>query len=99
MDELVTNGVILAESCVALGGETRGRAERFFAWCAETSDEPLALALLLIVRASAAPNDPRLAPLASAIDWAAVADAVNGSMRADLWRELAAPVHALSASR
>ena len=32
MDELVVNGPILAESCIALGDEAKRLAERFFVW-------------------------------------------------------------------
>ncbi|MEJ7727651.1 MAG: hypothetical protein WKG00_00380 [Polyangiaceae bacterium] len=37
MDELVTNGAILAESCLALGPEPSQLAERFFAWHADSA--------------------------------------------------------------
>ncbi len=73
-DELVTNGPILAESCLALGAEARGRAELFFAWRAGTREagvdaddvspeEPIALLLLFLLRAAAAAGDPRLGAL------------------------------------
>jgi hypothetical protein len=81
LDELVTNGPILAESCLALGNEPSHLAERFFAWRSETEDsapEPgeddddgpeqaFALLLLFLLRSATMPTDPRLSPLADMI--------------------------------
>lgn len=78
LDELTTNGAILAESCLALGGNAPELAEQFFAWRSETEefsfdstvegdigpDEPVALLLLFVLRVSSAPDDPRLIELA-----------------------------------
>ncbi|EDM77543.1 hypothetical protein PPSIR1_09575 [Plesiocystis pacifica SIR-1] len=66
--EIVTNGVILAESCLALGPEVVALGERFFAWFGASvamdeageveegdeldSDRALALLLLFILRAA-----------------------------------------------
>jgi hypothetical protein len=77
-DELVTNGVILAESCLALGDEAIDLVERFFAWRSETEENgvdaddpgpehPIALLLLFLVRASHAADDPRLKSLAAMV--------------------------------
>jgi hypothetical protein len=74
LDELVTNGPILAESCLALGAEATDLAERFFAWRSETEassedpedvgpEQPIALLLLFLLRAATMPDDPRLQPL------------------------------------
>ena len=38
MDEFAVNGVILAESCLALGPTARALGERFFAWFAGTAE-------------------------------------------------------------
>lgn len=100
-DELETNGVILAESCLALGVEASDRAEQLFAWCATSSDEPestIALLLLLLVRASTTPDDPRLEALAATLlrrddpPVALLAPSVLVSMRGEIWRDLAAAV-------
>lgn len=77
LDELVTNGPILAESCLVLGAEASHLAELFFAWRSETeasveetepddvgSEQPIALLLLFLLRTAAAPEDPRLEGLA-----------------------------------
>lgn len=78
MEELVTNGPILAESCLALGPEASRLAELFFAWRSETEDsatasmdaddadpeQPIALLLLFVVRTASVPTDPCLDPLA-----------------------------------
>ena len=77
MDDLVTNGAILAESCLALGPEASHLAERFFAWRSETEadvedpedddvgpEQPVALLLLYLLRTAAVPDDPRLEGLA-----------------------------------
>ena len=102
-DELVTNGPILAESCLALGAEATHRAELFFAWLAETEagdagddgpEQPLALLLLLLLRTASTPNDPRLGALAErlvdhpAYDLGEVAEWIAESMRSDLWTDL-----------
>ncbi len=76
-DELVDNGIRLAESAIALGPEASAHAVAFFAWCFETADEPLpenqedseptptiALLLLFIIAVGQAPDDPRLEALA-----------------------------------
>lgn len=78
MDELVTNGPILAESCLALGADATHLAEQFFAWRSETEaaaeqdeeggpEQPIALLLLFLLRAASAPDDPRLATLAEVL--------------------------------
>jgi hypothetical protein len=76
MDELVTNGVILLDSCLALGDETTALAQALFVWLAETTasqttkagdwdpEEPIALLLLLFATAKLTPADPRLERLA-----------------------------------
>jgi hypothetical protein len=77
LDELVTNGPILAESCMALGAEASRLAELFFAWRSETEEsvdeddpdsigpeQPIALLLLFLLHAAAVPDDPRLETLA-----------------------------------
>jgi len=106
--ELDKNGPILAESCLALGDEARRLAELFFVWLSETedldggwdaddgpgSDQPLALLLVFVLRASAAPDDPRLVELADMLVTHAVhppdavAAAIADSMRAELWHDL-----------
>ncbi len=108
-DELVTNGPILAESCLALGPDARAHAERFFAWYAETEpvtsrdgepgvDHPLALLLLLVLRASASPNDARLdALVASIVEHPVhaperVVEHIDESIRAQLWKDLVAEI-------
>jgi hypothetical protein len=74
LDELITNGPILVESCLTLGGEAIRLAELFFAWRSETEEcaehdehvgpeQPIALFLLFLLRAAAMPDDPRLEPL------------------------------------
>jgi hypothetical protein len=104
-DEIVTDGIILLESCWALGVEAGHLAELFFAWLCETepstneasdasSDEAIALLLLFVMRAAAAPEDPRLPSLASRIaehprcSPSDVAQRIGGSMGAALWRDL-----------
>jgi hypothetical protein len=75
LDELVTDGPILAESCLGLGVEATHLGERFFAWRSETEEsaddqeeigpeQPIALLLLLLLRAATTPDDPLLEPLA-----------------------------------
>ena len=100
-DELETNGVILAESCLALGVEASERAEQLFAWCATSSEEPeatTALLLLLLVRACTAPDDPRLEALAATLlerehpPVTELAASAMASMRGEIWRDLAAGV-------
>lgn len=90
MDEFAVNGVILAESCLALGPTVRALGERFFAWLAGTAevyddddeldelddDRPLALLLLYVLRVSADPDDPRLERLAAQI----VDESPNGEL-------------------
>ncbi len=101
LDELVTNGPILAESCLELGPDVSHLAERFFAWCAETEPEvdegdpigpgdPVALILLFLMRVASAPEDPRLEALAERLTGglASVRDWIDGSMRSDLWTDL-----------
>lgn len=98
-DELVTNGAILAESCLALGAEAIEGAERLFAWYAETEpddgpDHPASLLLLFLLRVSHAPSDPRLDELARSIvehpacEPDALVEQLNDSMRAALWTDL-----------
>lgn len=102
-DELVTNGPILAESCLALGAEATHRAELFFAWLAEPEagdagdagrEQPIALLLLLLLRTASTPGDPRLGALAERLvdhpthDLGEVAEWMAESMRADLWSDL-----------
>ena len=77
---LVVDGVILTDSCLALGRETGASAERFFAWLgssvpvgdmtdadASDRDRPIALLLLFLVRAAHAVDDERLPALARAV--------------------------------
>jgi hypothetical protein len=95
MDELVSTGPILAESCLALGPEARDLGAALFVWLAEAGPElerPVALLLVLLLRLRAEPGDPRLPGLARAIgaegDVAALGESLEGSMSAALWREL-----------
>ena len=102
MNDLVTNGPILAESCLALGAEATRLVELFFAWRSETeerdedvgTEQPVALLLLFLVRTASAPEDPRLDALAQRLTEHAtypleeVAEWIAGSMRADLWTDL-----------
>lgn len=80
LDELISNGPILAESCFALGSEARECAERLFAWWASSTaptpahnpdyDDPepaIARLLLFMLRAAGEPDDPRLDALASGL--------------------------------
>jgi hypothetical protein len=102
-DELVTNGPILAESCMALGAEASRQAELFFGWRAETEpdaeagadpEQPIALLLLFLMRAASAPDDPRLEALAAMLvehphhALEEVAEWMTESMRAQLWSDL-----------
>ncbi len=77
LDELVTDGPILAESCRALGVEASHLAELFFAWRSETEasvdandpdeagpEQPIALLLLFLLRTASTPDDARLEDLA-----------------------------------
>lgn len=100
-DELETNGVILAESCLALGVGASEGAAQLFAWCASSSEEPesaVALLLLLLVCASTTPHDPRLEGLATTLlerddpPVALLAASALSSMRGELWRDLASRI-------
>src|SRR5262249_50294634 len=85
--DLLTNGAILAESCLALGPHPAQLAEEFFAWYSETEEfddyqddeddeddedqdeyegyeKVTSLFLLFLLRATIAPDDPRLDALA-----------------------------------
>jgi hypothetical protein len=80
MEPLMTNGPLLAESCLALGGPAPKLAEQLLVWAAETRDFPsaeeastnrpgapdqlAAVLLLFMLRSSAEPEDPRLDVLA-----------------------------------
>jgi hypothetical protein len=75
-DELVTTGPLLLESCLALGTETTGHAQQFFAWLAESvADEcdedempperPVALLLLYLAYRARAPEDPRIGAMSA----------------------------------
>ena len=99
LEELVTNGPILVESCLALGSEACALAESFLAWRYETvasgvdGDEDLAVALLLLVllRTASDASDPRLPPVIAHLvesETGGLSQAISGGMRADLWREL-----------
>lgn len=105
LDELAVNGVILVESCIALGEDVVEQAERFFAWKAATAastdddlgddDRVVARLLLLLLRASRTPADARLPALARTIAsdaaaLAAVAEEARHGMRAEIWRDLVA---------
>lgn len=99
VDELATNGPILAESCLALGAEAIQQAARFFAWLAETEqDEPaLALLLLFLLRCASAPDDTRLEALAAQVTESpdaleTVHASIAGSMSSDLWTDLIARI-------
>jgi len=99
VDELATNGPILAESCLALGAEASQQTARFFAWLAETEqDEPaLALLLLFLLRCASAPDDARLEALAAQMTASpdaleTVHASIAGSMCSDLWTDLLARI-------
>ncbi|HEU5109266.1 MAG TPA: hypothetical protein VFT95_12045 [Micromonosporaceae bacterium] len=81
-DDLVDVAAQLVTSCLALGGDLPGLAERLFAWRAVSEEpaaaargdrdpaepaDPVALLALLSLRAAADPADPRLADLAGAV--------------------------------
>jgi hypothetical protein len=98
-DELVTNGPILAQSCLALGEEARERAEQFFAWRSSAAakgfpegEDAIALLLLLILRAAAAAPD--IGTVATTLldhpihPPETLAEWMTDSMRADLWKSL-----------
>jgi hypothetical protein len=74
MDELVTNGPILLESCIALGAETAQHAQSFLVWLAEfstvvladgelPSERSIALLLLYLCCMATSPSDSRLGAL------------------------------------
>lgn len=91
-DALLTSGVILLDSCLALGEPLRSACVELFVWRAETSEDELdvlALLLILIGQAAIAPEDARLPALAETIGtpWRAE---VRGSMRESLWHQLLA---------
>jgi len=107
MEELVTNGPILAESCLILGPQVSDLAERFFAWRSETEEsaehadsddvgqeQPIALLLILLLRASSTPDDPRLGALADMLlrhpryPLSTLAESMDESMKAELWTDL-----------
>jgi hypothetical protein len=95
VDELVTNGPILAQSCLALGPEARDLATALFVWLAEAGrgqERPCALLLVWLLRLQAEPDDPRLPVLGQAIaaqhDLAELAESIAGAMSAGLWGEL-----------
>lgn len=72
MEALVVNGVILAESALALGPETARLAEALFVWWAQTEavieageddldpEHPVALLLVFLLRTAEAADDERL---------------------------------------
>jgi hypothetical protein len=99
LEELVTNGPILAESCLELGPEPTALAQQLFAWIAETreADDPerfFAKLLLYLLATASSVGDPRLEPLARELceqtdpdlNWAA--ESIAGSMRAEIWTDL-----------
>ncbi len=99
LEELVTNGPILVESCLALGSEACALAESLLAWKYETvapgvdGDGDLAVAILLLVllRTASDASDPRLPPLIAhlvASETGGLARVLADGMRADLWRDL-----------
>lgn len=93
MDELVTNGPILAESCLALGPEATDLAGKLFAWLAQTADDddperPIALVLLWLMAAASAPDDPRLEALAGRVR---ASDRSPHALPADLRESMGAP--------
>jgi hypothetical protein len=106
LDELITDGPILVESCLALGPEAGDGCEQLLAWRWETDapeadwgdeidpERPVALLLLLVLRAARAPDDPRLEALARALtaeaggDLETLAGGLAGGMRLSLWDEL-----------
>jgi hypothetical protein len=103
MEELVTNGPILVESCLALGSEACALAESFLAWKYETvapgvdGDEDLAVAMLLLVllRTASDASDPRLPPLIAHLvesESGGLSRAIADGMRANLWRDLVARI-------
>lgn len=93
VDPVMTTGPILVESCLALGSEATQLGEQFFAWFAESedlpsaeeqdqygstrADQPAALLLLFLLRASTEPGDARLDGLSRML-------AENGAF--DPWR-------------
>jgi hypothetical protein len=99
LEELVTNGPILVESCLALGREACALAESFLAWKYETvapgvdGDDDLAIATLLLVllRTASDASDPRLVPLVAHLvesETGGLSRALADGMSADLWREI-----------
>ncbi len=99
LDELCTNGVILAESCAALGPAAVDGALALFRWCQTSSearfaDPAFATLLLLLLAAQFSPGEVTAFAdefLRSDDDTvASVRTEVGASLRADLWRELLA---------
>jgi hypothetical protein len=96
LDELITNGPILLDSCLALGAEATVLAAPFFAWLAEVSEDPehtIALELLRLAYAARRPADPRAHDIAARIDPEQLAEIdFASSMRSALWAELRAKI-------
>jgi hypothetical protein len=89
--DVESNGAILLDSVIDLGGEFLADATRFFAALLDEDDDPSeAILLLILAQAMHDPHDPRLGPL---VDSLSVADAVSEDLftrglRAALWRDL-----------
>ncbi len=100
LDEWVTNGPILFESCLALGPECVSEARRFFAWMYEVADHDdvndQLIALLIVGLAEleagqGADREESLARLLKAFGQGQLIDLVAymaDSMACELWRHL-----------
>ena len=99
----MTNGPILVESVLALGGEAHRRAAAFMVWRYQTEspgdaggvDPEAALLLLLVLATASDPTDARLEGLATRLVEGAIEPLVGeiaGSMREHVWRDLVARV-------
>jgi hypothetical protein len=96
-DDLFDTGPVLVESCLALGTEACARGEHFLAWFHECADQEAgeaaaALFLMLLLRASHAPDDARLEGLIrhmSQLDGVrGLRSGMAGSLRVELWERL-----------